>query len=124
MANDIAVQRGFQVFTGAEVVRLQHLLDPSVETLDHAIGLGVLRRCEAVLDAEVAAQQVELVLAGGSTFAQTEQTVSELLAVIRCPAGDCLQSVGRQANDCIRREAPRGGQHRPDVDRAGPFQVA
>jgi hypothetical protein len=37
---DIAVQRGFQFLTGSEMVALQHLLDPAVEALDHAVGLG------------------------------------------------------------------------------------
>ena len=57
-ANDVAVQRGFQFLAGAEVVALQHLLDPSVESLDHAVGLRVLRRGEAVFDAKVGAQQI------------------------------------------------------------------
>ena len=45
------------------MVRLQHFLDAAVEPLDHAIGLRVLRRGQAMLDAEVAAQMVERVLA-------------------------------------------------------------
>ena len=97
-ANDVAVQRGFQVLAGAEVVALQHLLDASVEALDHAVGLRMLRRCQTVLDAEVAAELVELVLAGGRALAQAEQAVGELAAII--------------------------GQHRSDVDRAGSLQVA
>ena len=68
-ANDIAVQRGFQLLAGAEVVTLQHLLDASVEAFDHAIGLGVLWRGEAVFDAEVAAELIERVLAGGRACA-------------------------------------------------------
>ena len=71
-ANDIAVQRGFQFFSGTEVVALQHLLDPAIEPLDHAVGLRMLRRGQAVFDAEVAAQQIKLVLAGGVALAQTE----------------------------------------------------
>ena len=64
-ANDIAVQRGFQLLAGTEVVRPKHLLDTAVESLrcpavvcmqtmrgDHTIGLRVRRRGEAVLDAE------------------------------------------------------------------------
>ena len=72
-ANDVAVQRGFQFFAGAEVVALQHLLDASVEAPDHAVGLRVLRRGQAMVNPEVAAQQVERVLAGGGALAQTEQ---------------------------------------------------
>jgi len=79
------------------MVRLQHLLDPSVETLDHAIGLGVLRRRQAVFDPEVIAEQVELMLAGGRALAQAEQAVGELFAII--------------------------GENGPDPHRAGPFEI-
>ena len=75
-----AVLRGFQVFARVEVMRSQHLLDPPVETLNQAVGLRVLRRGQ-VLDAQVAAPPIELVLAGGAAFAQAEQAVGELLAV-------------------------------------------
>jgi hypothetical protein len=75
------VQRGFQLFAGTEVVALQHLLDTAVETLDHAIGLTVLRRRKAVFDAKVTTQQIEFVLAGGSALAQAKQAVGELLAI-------------------------------------------
>ena len=98
VGQDIAVQRGFQFFAGAEVVRPKHFFDAAVEALDHAVGLGALRRGQAVFDAQVAAQQIELVLAGGRALAQAEQAVGELAAII--------------------------GQHRADVDRAGSLQVA
>jgi len=75
------VQSGFQFLARAEVVALQHLFDAAVEPLDHAVGLGVLRRSQAVFDAEIGAEQVELVLAGGAAFAQTEQAVGELFPV-------------------------------------------
>ncbi len=83
---DIAHQGLLQVKGAVEVVALQHLLDPSVEALDHAIGLGVLRRGQAVFDPEVAAELVELVLAG------------------RCPAGDCarVSVVARSCAVCER----------------------
>ena len=80
-ANDVAVQRGFQFLAGAEMVRPKHLFDASVDAPDHAVGLRVLRRGQAMLYPEVAAEQVERVLAGGGTFAKTEQTVGELLAI-------------------------------------------
>ena len=71
---------------------------PEGESLDHAVGLRVLRRGQAMVDAQVAAEQVELVLAGGGTFAKTEQPISEFLAVI--------------------------GENGPDLHRAGPFEIA
>ena len=80
---NVAHQRGFQVFAADEMVALQHLLDAAVEALDHAVGLGVHRRRQAVLDAEVGAEQVELVLSRRGAFAQTEETVGEFLPVAR-----------------------------------------
>ena len=75
----IAVQRGFQFLAGAEMVRLQHLLDAAVEALDplpgrrlqaiaerDAVRLRMLRRGQAVFDAEVGAELIERVLAGGA----------------------------------------------------------
>ena len=73
-------------------------LDAAVEEFDHAVGLGMRRRGEAVLDAEVGAKLIKRVLAGGAAFAQTEQPIGEFAAII--------------------------GQHRADADRAGAFQVA
>ena len=59
------------------MVRPKHLFDAAVEPFDHAVGLGVLRWGEAVVDAEVAAELVKLVLATGRAFAQTEAAVGE-----------------------------------------------
>ncbi len=61
---------------------MQHLPDAAVEALDHAIGLRVRRWGRAVPDAEVCAEVVELVPAGGPAFAQAEQAVGELFAII------------------------------------------
>jgi hypothetical protein len=36
----VAVQRGFRLLAGMEVVRLGHLFDASVEALDYAVRLG------------------------------------------------------------------------------------
>jgi hypothetical protein len=90
--SDVAVQPGFQLFSGMEMVALQHFLYPAVEPLDHAVGSRMLRRGQTVFDAEVGAELIELVLARGRAFAQAEETVGEFLAVI--------------------------GQNRPDPDRA------
>ena len=109
-ANDVAVQRGFQLLAGAKVVALQHLLDASVEPLDYAVGLGVLRRGQAVFDAKVAAQQIERVLAGGRALAQAEQAVGELAAARHWA----------RTNGAVNGSL---GQHRSDVDRAGPFEI-
>lgn len=47
---DIAVQRGFQVGRGVEVMGLQHLLDAAIEAFYHAIRLGPTRRNQAMFD--------------------------------------------------------------------------
>ena len=108
---DIAVQRGFELFARMKLVRLQHLLDAAVEPLDplpsrrlqaiaerDAVGLRMLRRGQAVVDAKFGAELVEIVLASGAAFAQAEQAVGELLAIV--------------------------GKNGADAKGAGPFQVA
>ena len=92
------------------MVALQHLLDASVESLDHAVGLRVLRRGQAMVNAEVAAQLVEVVLAGGGPFAQTEQAVGEFAAARHWA----------RTNGAVNGSL---GQHRANPHRAGPFQV-
>ena len=62
---DVSVQRGLRFLAGSEVVALQHLLDPAIEPLDHAVGLGMLRRGQTVFDAGVGAELIELVPASG-----------------------------------------------------------
>ena len=75
------MERGFQLFAQMKMVRLQHLLDPAVEALNHDVRLRVLRRGEAVFDSKVCTEPVALVLAGCNAFAQAEQAVGEFLAV-------------------------------------------
>jgi hypothetical protein len=62
---DVAVQRRLQVLARPDVVALQHLLDPAVESLDHAVGLGQFRRGEAVFDTRFDAELIEPMLARG-----------------------------------------------------------
>jgi Mrp family chromosome partitioning ATPase len=94
----VAVQRDFQFFARTEAMALQHLLDPAVEAFDHAVGLRVLWWGQTVFDAEVAAELIELVLASGAAFAQAEQSVGELLAIV--------------------------GENGADAQRAGALQIA
>jgi len=92
------VQRGLQLLAGSEVVALQHLLDAAVESLDHAVRLRRFWRGQAVLDPELGAKRVELVLARRRALAQTEEPIGEFLAVV--------------------------GEDRTDPHRAGPFRIA
>ncbi len=61
---DVAEKRLFEVLAAAETVALEHVLDPTVEPLDHAVGLRPHRWGQAMLDPEPGAEAVELVIAG------------------------------------------------------------
>jgi len=76
----IAAQRVFQFFAGTEEVALHYRLDSAAESVDNAVSLRMLRRGQAMLDAEASAQQIELMPAGGCALAKAEQAVSELAA--------------------------------------------
>lgn len=80
---DVAVQSRLQILALAEVVTLQHLFNAAVEPLDHTAGLGQLCWSQAVHDVQGGAERVALVLARGSALSQTEETIRELLAVVR-----------------------------------------
>jgi len=66
-------------------------------TMPQAVGL--LRRGRMVFDPEVAAQQIEFALAGGSAFAQTEPAVGEPLAARHATRPDpMVPSMARSAS--------------------------
>ena len=100
------MQRGFQLLARLEVVRLQHLVDPAVEAFDHAVGLGELRRSEAVFDAQLGAEQVEQVRARGCALAQAEEAIRELLAVIGQDGADAERAGALQ----VTQKPPRIGR--------------
>jgi len=60
---EIAHQGLLQVKGAFETVGFQHVADMTLKLLCHAIGLGRLRRRQAMLDAKFGAKLVELVLA-------------------------------------------------------------
>ncbi len=95
---DVALDRLLQVFAAVEAVALQDIFDPAVEPLDHAVCLRPHRRGQAMLDAKLGVEQVELVLTGGAALAQAEQPVGEGLSVV--------------------------GQHASDLHRGGTFEIA
>ena len=80
---DVAQDRLFKILAAAEPVALQYVLDPAVEPLHHAICLRAPWRGQAVVDAELGAEQVKLVGAGGGAAAEVKETVGEFLAVAR-----------------------------------------
>ena len=79
---DVAHQRGFQ---GSKLMKWWLCSTSSMrppKALDHAIGLRVHRRRQAVLDAEIIAKPVEIVLTGCRSLAQAEQPIGEFLTII------------------------------------------
>ena len=78
-----SMQGFLQVFAAVEVVRAQHLAQPSIEALDHAIGLRSFGLGQPMLNTQGLAQLVKLVLSCGLAASATKQAVSELFAVVR-----------------------------------------
>ena len=79
---NVAHQRGFQ---GSKLMKWWLCSTSSMrppKALDHAVGLGVHRRAEAVLDAEIIAKPVKIVLTGCRSLAQAEQPIGEFLTII------------------------------------------
>ncbi len=117
---DVAEKRLFEVLAAAETVALEHVPDPSVEPLDHAVGLRPHRWGQAMFDPEPGAEAVELMIAGRGAAAKAEEPVGELLAIVRQHAGDphrggALQiaqepaGVGRSLRRMDTHEDPAGG---------------
>ena len=77
----VAKDRLFEVLAAVEVMALQDVLDPAIEAFDHAIGLRMHRRGQAMLDTERVAEAVEVVFARGGALPQAEEPVRELLAI-------------------------------------------
>ena len=77
------MQRGFQFFARSEVMALKHILDTTVEPLDHAVGLRRSGRRQAVFDVQFSAESIELMLPRFYPLAQTKQAVGKLFSVVR-----------------------------------------
>ena len=111
---DIALQGLRQLLTGAKTVGRQDLANAAVEALNHAVGLGMARRDEAVLKVLLVADLIAAVLAGRFPFAGGATAIGEFLAVIRQDLGDLkgsgLEEVGQEALGAGR------GLFRQDLD--------
>ena len=88
------------------MVALQNLLNTTVETFDHTVGLGRLRRGQAMLDVQGGAERVELMFASRSTFAQAEEAIGELFSIISEYGADAHRAGAFQ----VTQEAPRIGR--------------
>ena len=78
----VPLERLLQTGPAIEVVRRQDLANAAVETLHHAVGLRRFRPGQPMLDAQLFAELVELVVTGGALGSRPEQPVRELLAVV------------------------------------------
>ena len=111
---DIAQQGLRQLLTGAKTVGRQDLAHAAVAALNHAVGLGMARRDEAVLDVLFLADPVEAVLARRFALAGGAEPIGEFLAVIRQdlgdPEGGGLEEMGQEALGA------GGGLLRQDLD--------
>ena len=78
---DIAQDGLLKVFAALEAMALQDVFDPAIEPLDHAVCLRSHWWCETMLDAEISAKLVKLMLSRGRALAQAKQRVGESLSV-------------------------------------------
>jgi hypothetical protein len=62
---------------------LKDILYTPVESFNHAVCLRRLWWGQTMVDAEFAAQRIELMFASRCTLAQAKETVSKLLTIIR-----------------------------------------
>ena len=116
----IAQERGLQFLSGTEVVGAQQIGDATVEALDHAVGLRVLRLGQSMLDAQFSAELVEGVFPRRGTFARGDKAVGELLAIVGQEGADVERrglgqrrqktlGVGRRLGGIYGDEDPAGG---------------
>ena len=84
----IAQQGLLHVLATVESVGLEHIGNAAIESLDHAIGSGRPGLGQSVLDAQLPAQLIELMVAAGFAFLAGKQAVRELLAVVGQQLGD------------------------------------
>ncbi len=70
---DVAVEGGFRVLVGEEVVGFEDVGDAAIEAFNHAICLRAVGLSEAVFNAEGLAELVERMLAGGLALGAGQQ---------------------------------------------------
>ena len=88
LALDVADEGVVQVLTGTEAGGGQDFADATVEALDHAIGLGMSGRDEAVRDLVPGADPIEGMVAGRLAWSGGAEAVGNRRAVIREHRGD------------------------------------
>jgi len=71
-----------QILAAVKAVRLEHICNAPIETLDHAIGSGRPGFGQSVFNAQGLAQLIKLVLTRGLALSARKESVRELLAVV------------------------------------------
>ncbi len=98
---DIAPQGRRQVLTRAAATGRQDRAEAAIAARDHAVGLGMARRDEAVLKVLCGTDPIAARLAGRFPLASGAEPVGQLLAVIGQEVGDPeggrLEKVGQEA---------------------------
>lgn len=84
----IAQQGLLHVLAAVESVGLQDVCNAAIEPLHHTVGSRGPGPGESMLDAQLLAQLIELMVAAGFAFPAGKQPVRELLAVVRQQLGD------------------------------------
>lgn len=94
----------------------QDLANAAMEVLDHAVGLGMARRDEALLKVMFGTDPIEAMLAGRLTFSRGAEPVGEFLAVTGEDLGDLkvggLEEVRQEVLGTGLRIAPGGSRHK------------
>ena len=103
----IAQQGLLHVLATVESMGLEHIGNAAIESLDHAIGSGRPGLGQSVLDAQLPAQLIELMVAAGFAFLAGKQAVRELLAVVGQQLGDPERTGLVQ---CLQKGVRTGGR--------------
>jgi hypothetical protein len=78
----VAHQRLLQILGAVKAMCLEDICDAAVEALNHPIGSGCPGPGQAMLDTQLLAQQVQLMVATGLFLPAGEQAISELFTVL------------------------------------------
>jgi hypothetical protein len=109
--SSITKDRVFEALGGIEAIGHQDLADAAIETLDHAVGLGVSGLDETMIDAMESASPVKGVCAAWPAFAGRTEAIGKLLAVVGQDACDGERSGFDQA---FQEALGRGGGFVPE----------
>ena len=71
-----------------EPVGLEYVTDPAIEALDHPVGLRRARWGQSVLNSQILAQHIKLVIPTGFAFTRRKQSIREFFSVVGEQSGD------------------------------------